>query len=84
MVSTEDLLIGLLRPRLFRLGIERFHRVARSRSGFLFSCRSIAELEWLEQFIELVASVVTLHVGSSSPVPVELRFLAASGVLCHG
>jgi len=76
MVSTEDLLIGLLRPRLFRLGIERFHRVARSRSGFLFSCRSIAELEWLEQFIELVACGIAFPGRIRGIVPRMMFFVS--------
>ncbi len=39
--------------------------------GRCFGRGRVAELKWLEQIIELVVTVVTLHLGSSSPLVVE-------------
>ncbi|GMQ92712.1 MAG: hypothetical protein BMS9Abin12_0189 [Acidimicrobiia bacterium] len=70
MVVVNGLLAGLV-------------RLCRRRCRGTIGRRWIAELERLEHVIELIAAVITLHFGSSSPLFVERCLLAVSGVLCH-
>jgi hypothetical protein len=81
VIVMDRLIPGLLCRRRYRWGIEGLRDVVHCR---IVGRGSLAELEWLEQLIELIVSVVTLHIGSSSSLVVERPVLAASGVLCHG
>jgi hypothetical protein len=74
---------GLL-PRLLcrdgcRLRIEGLRDVV----GWRVGRGSLGELERLEQIVELIVVVVTLHIGSSSPLVSERVFLVVCAVLCH-
>jgi len=74
---------GLLPSLLSRDGCRLRIEGLRDVVGWRVGSGSLGKLERLEQIVKLIVVVVTLHIGSSSPLATERLFLIVCAVLCH-